>query len=450
MLTTQKPEVLLLETIERVATAMQTVLGATAEVAARATEAVKRRGKLSGAPWVQTLVFGWLANRAASLGELSQTAASLGVAISPPGLDQRFTPQGAACLEAVLAATVSELVAADPVAVPLLARFPAIYLQDTTTVTLPAALAGEGRGCDGEGGGAAAVKAQVRLDLCHGTLHGPDREDGRTADQRLAPDPADLAAGSGLVQDLGYFAVATLAAAAALGRFWLTRLKVNTAVVDERGGRREVGTLLATQTPPAVDLPVQLGATQRLAGRLRAVRVPPAVAAERRRKLKAAARDKGRPVSAARLAVADWTILVTNLPTERLSVAEALALYRARWQIELVFKLWKAQGKVASWRSTKPWRILGEVSAQLIGLVVQHWLLLTRAWSHLKRSLWKAGQTIRQHAAHLASVFADQARLRDALTTIAFCLAAGCRLDTRHTMPATFQLLADPSRGWLA
>lgn len=445
-------------TIERVAATMQTVLGATAETAARATEWVKRRGKLSGAQWVQTLVFGWLANPDASLGELSQMAASLGVPITPQGLDQRFTPAAAACLEAVLAAAVTEVVTADPVALPVLARFPAVYVQDSTTIALPDALQGEWRGCDGgvatgatgATGTAAAVKAQVRLDLCRGTLHGPILEDGRTADQRLAPAPADLPAGAVLIQDLGYFAVPALAAADALGRCWLTRLKVNTAVCEAAGRRWDLGALLAAQTHSAVDLPVRLGATQRLACRLLAVRVPPAVAAERRRKLKAAARAKGRPVSAARLAVADWTILVTNLPVERLSVVEALALYRARWQIELLFKLWKAQGKLTIWRSTKPWRILCEVYAKLLGLVVQHWLLLTGAWTHANHSRWKAGQTVRQHAAHLASVFTNRARLTEAVATIAFCLAAGCRLNPRRTHPATYQLLAHPSGGWLA
>ena len=441
-----------METIERVAAAMQTVLGATAEAAARATEAVKRRGKLGGAQWVQTLVFGWLANPAASLGELSQTAARLGVAISPQGLDQRFTPEAAACLESVLAATLTEVVTADPVAVPLRRRFPAVYVQDTTTIALPTALAGEWRGCDGgrAGDGSAAVKAQVRLDLCQGTLAGPLLGDGRTADQRLAPAPADLPIGAVLVQDPGYFAVAALAEADRLGRFWLTRLQVNTAVFDAAQRRWDVGALLAAQTDPAVDVPVQVGARERLACRLLAVRVPEAVAAERRRKLRAAARDKGRPVSAARLALADWTVLMTNVPAAQLSVAEALVLYRARWQIELVFKLWKARGQVDTWRSTKPWRILCEVYAKRLGLVVQHWLLLTGAWQHPDRSLWQAGRTIRQHAAHLASVFADQARLRDAVTTIAFCLAVGCRLNTRRTTPATFQLLTDPARGWLA
>jgi hypothetical protein len=450
-------EALLMETIARVATALQTVLGPTAEATARATEFVKRRRKLGGAPWVQTLVFGWLANPEASLGELSQTAASLGIAITPQGLDQRFTPEAAACLEAVLAASLTEVVMADPVAVPLLARFPAVYIQDTTTITLPDALAGAWRGCDGgtttdtaATGTAAAVKAQVRLDLCQGTLHGPLLEDGRTADQRLAPSAAEAPVGSVLVQDLGYFAVATLAEADAAGRFWVTRLKVQTAIYEASGRRWEVGALLAARAETALDLPVRLGARERLACRLLAVRVPPTVAAERRRKLKRAARAKGRKVSAARLAVADWTVLVTNLPVAMLSVAEALVLYRARWQIELLFKRWKAQGKVATWRSAKPWRILCEVYAKLLGLVVQHWLLRTGAWSQLDRSLWKAAQTIRQHAAHLASVFAHRDRLTEALATIAFCLTTGCRLDTRRTRPSTAQLLANPSRACLA
>lgn len=122
---------------------------------------------------------------------------------------------------------------------PPLARFPAVYVQDSTTIALPDALQGEWRGCDGgvatgTTGTAAAVKAQVRLDLCHGTLHGPILEDGRTADQRLAPAPADLPAGAVLIQDLGYFAVPALAAADAVGHFWLTRLKVNTASVMRR------------------------------------------------------------------------------------------------------------------------------------------------------------------------------------------------------------------------
>ena len=40
----------------------------------------------------------------------------------------------------------------------------------------------------------------------------------------------------------------------------------------------------------------------------------------------------------------------------------------ARWQIELLFKLWKQDALVDEWRSTKPWRILAEVYAKRIAV----------------------------------------------------------------------------------
>jgi hypothetical protein len=66
----------------------------------------------------------------------------------------------------------------------------------------------------------------------------------------------------------------------------------------------------------------------------------------------------------------DWTILLTNVPHELLSIDEALVLARCRWQIELCWKLWKQVGKVDTWRSAKPYRILTEIYAKLLGCVI--------------------------------------------------------------------------------
>ena len=79
-----------------------------------------------------------------------------------------------------------------------------------------------------------------------------------------------------------------------------------------------------------VDLAVALGEAHRLPARLLAVRVPQAVADERRRRLRAVARKKGRMVSARRWALAAWTLLVTNVSSDRWTVREALMLGRAR------------------------------------------------------------------------------------------------------------------------
>src|SRR2546430_3844360 len=90
-------------TVPQLAQTLQTLFTTTADAAARATGFVQRRSKLTGAAFVQALVFGWLANPHASVAALAQAAAVAGVAISPQGLDQRCGEAAAAFLAAVLA-----------------------------------------------------------------------------------------------------------------------------------------------------------------------------------------------------------------------------------------------------------------------------------------------------------------------------------------------------------
>ena len=132
---------------------------------------------------------------------------------------------------------------------------------------------------------------------------------------------------------------------------------------------------------------------------------------------------------------------MTNVPPEKLSSREVLVMARVRWQIELVFKLWKSQGKLDESRSDKPNRILCEVYAKLLGLLVQHWILIVTGWAYVNRSWFKAGQTIRQHSMALGTQLGHVDRAAEVLETIARCLAKGARLNTRKTVPNTYQLL---------
>jgi len=434
-------------TVPQLAQTLQTVFTTTADAAAWATGFVRRRSKLSGAAFVQALVFGWLADPHAALAALTQAAATVGVAISPQGLDQRCTEAAAAFLEAVLGAAVQAVIAAEPVAIPLLQRFSAVVLCDCTTIVLPDALGLWWPGCGGSSAThtQAALKVGVRYDLCNGALRGPLLCDGRTHESSTRGQTAALPPRALRVADLGFFDLEVLAQTTAQDGYWLSRLHFGTAVYDGDGRRWEVLDLLAAQGTAQVDLPITLGVRQRLSARLLAVRVPQEVADQRRRRLRATARDHGRSPSAARLAWCDWTLLVTNAPPELLSLREALVLARARWQVELLFKLWKSAGHVDESRSGKPWRVRCEVYAKLLAMVVQHWLLLTGCWAYPDRSLVKAAQTVRQHTMHLASVLTCPAALEAAIGVIHRCLAAGCRLNRRKQHPNTYQLLLDPT-----
>ena len=113
-------------------------------------------------------------------------------------------------------------------------------------------------------------------------------------------------------------------------------------------------------------------------------------------------------------------------------------------QLELLFKLWKQHGRIDESRSSKPWRVLCEVWAKLLAVLVQHWLSITGCWQYPDRSLVKAAQVVRLHAMHLLATLHIASRLEEAITALHRCLPAACRLNRRKTHPNTYQLLLHP------
>jgi hypothetical protein len=226
-----------MESLPQVSAAMEQVLTTVADEAAAALGFVQRRRVLSGALFVQALVLGWLARPDATLHQLTQTLAARGARISPQGLARRFGPAAAALLERVLAAAIAIPVRADPVALPLLTRFPGgVWVLDCTTIRLPDALAAVWRGCGGRTGHGtqAALKVQVRLDLAGGELEGPVLLAGRTQDKAGPLHTAPLPAGALGLADLGFWSLERLRAIGAAGAFWLSRLDPHTHVCGSR------------------------------------------------------------------------------------------------------------------------------------------------------------------------------------------------------------------------
>jgi len=173
-----------MDILSRVAEGMQGVLTEAADIIGRKTGFIKRLRKLSGSGFVQTLVFGWLSNPDSTVEELCQTAATLGIDISPHGLNKRFTPEASDCLQKVLESAVSQVISDDPVAIPLLQRFNGVHIQDSSTVVLPDELAVIWTGCGGSTtqNTSSSLKLHLRLDLNTGKLAGPYLQSGKLHD----------------------------------------------------------------------------------------------------------------------------------------------------------------------------------------------------------------------------------------------------------------------------
>src|SRR5262249_37107874 len=246
--------------------------------------------------------------------------------------------------------------------------------------------------------------------------------------------------------DLGYFCLERFAELGRQGVYWLSRLELGVKLYDAAGTEWSVAEFLRQQASAEVDVLVAAGQKDCLPCRLLAKRVPPEVAAKRRQRLREKAIRKGRRVSQERWELAAWTVYITNVPAAMLSLKEALVLGRCRWQIELLFKLWKNEGHIDESRSAKPWRILCEVYAKLLGMVVQHWLLLVSVWSYSVRSLVKASRAVRTHALLLAKRLQLGYLVCATIESLQVCLAVGSRINKRRKDPPTFQLLSRLSK----
>lgn len=432
-----------MNTIARVAKIMQTVLGDSADRSAREQGFVKRKRKLSGSSFLQTLVISALHNPATSYTDLSQNAAVVGVEISGQGLEQRFTETAAGFLQHMLAYAVQQVIVSRPAAVPILQRFEGVYLRDSSVIGLPVALAETWPGVGGSKGATAALKVQVELDFKSGHLHGPVLQSGRTQDQGSPDQQRPLPAGALHLADLGYFNLTKLAEDNRTGVYWITRLKVGTVVYTAQGERIDLLSWLRAQPQTRLELPVLVGTRVRIPCRLLIERVPQEVAEKRRRRLRDYARKKQVALKAETLALAEWTLLITNAPVELVSLPEALVLSRVRWQVELLFKLWKSCLLVDEWRSQNPWRILCELYAKLIAVVIVHWLSLVSIWERPDRSLPKAAKAVGKFAIALALALADRAELVSVLTRLQMCLRATCKMNRRKKHPNTYQLLLE-------
>lgn len=430
-----------MSTIAEVAEAMQKVLSQVADGAARQSGFIKRLRNVSGASFVQTLVFGWLSNPDATLEDLAQTAAGIGLLITPQGLDERFTPEAADFMKQVLEEAVQEAIAANPVAIPILERFNGVYIQDSTTVQLPDELSdiwsGSGGRCTKNT--QSAVKVHTQLNFSTGALSHLVLLDGRSHDQKAPFVGEALPAGSLRLMDLGYFNLDQFEKDGQNG-YWLTRLKASSLIWSEDGQQLHVEQWLARQPEDQIDTPIDLGA-KGLCCRLIAWRVAPEVAQKRRRNIHREARKKGQAVSHARLALADWEICVTNSPPTLLSSEEVFVMLGLRWQIELLFKLWKSEGQLDESRSQNAWRVLCEFYAKLLALLIQHWLLIVNCWAYPNRSLTKATHTIKGYALLIAHVLHDFDRLCEAIEALQQCFAVGSRINKSRKTPRTFQKL---------
>jgi len=413
----------------------QTVLGSDANSIARTVGFIQREKKMTGSGFALTLMSGWLSDKASSLATLTHAYVnSQRQPLSRQGLNSRFTARAAHFMECLLAQAVKKVLwhGVQSQSNAWFKSFTAVWVCDSTVIRLPDALAALWHGTTGS-----SLKIQVALDLKYGGLEQVSFHHGRCHDQKCLADPLELPAGGLFLADLGYFHLARFAQLSQHNRYWLTRYKGGTQLLDAAGQVIDLVERLAGIDQ--LDLPVRVGKQEQLPCRLLACRVSDAVYAQRLDQLRDWERRHQTQASTTRHTLCRWVIYLSNLPPARLTVDQVSVVYSLRWQIELVFKLWKTHLQLDQWRTQNVWRSLCELYAKLLAILFEHGIMVLAGCHDLAQSRVQAHHVIAKHAWGLAAAFHHPPTFRRALSHLLLCLRVGWKISSSASSPPTFQ-----------
>jgi hypothetical protein len=275
------------------------------------------------------------------------------------------------------------------------------------------------------------------------------------------------------IVDTAYLSYADMRAASQSRRYWISGVKADMLFRDGQGCWWKLTDWVGSQPAEAqvLDVWVQAGKQDQVPVRLIALRLPEEVVRRRRqranREVERRPHSKGiqrcgrRPkrgagrqprqrarkrhkVSARKQRLQQWLLVLTNVEGSVLDAQQVVALMRLRWQIELWWKLCKQEGKIDTWRSGKPQRILSELYAKLLGLLLEHWVTIQGCWADPRRSLFKARQVLQWTVSWLVLAIRGEVCWEVVFTRMCSAMGTNCWTDRRRHPPSTFQQLADP------
>lgn len=264
-----------------------------------------------------------------------------GCTLSKQALFERMNPRAVGFLKAILGNLLASLTGAAKVTPASLHHFGRVLLQDSTTLKLSQELARFFPGPNNQRGAQPGMlKIQACYDLLAESFVHFSLGSFRRNDQAASPDVLSLVrAGDLIIRDLGYFVLEVLEQIQGAKAYFLSRLRLGVSLW-EADGRTPVNLLARLQSCGRLDGWFCLGDKQ-VPVRLVAIRLPPAVAAQRRRQARNN-RDRRSAPSAQRLALLGWALFITNVPATMWSAQAVAEIYGLRWRIEIIFKSWKS------------------------------------------------------------------------------------------------------------
>jgi hypothetical protein len=309
-------------------------------------------------------------------------------------------------------------------------HFKSIKVADSTTITLPKNLKATYKGTGG-GGSPAAAKVQLQLDL----LTGRFTECGITKaacndTEYLSILEKTIKKKDLILQDLGYYQADHLRFLQNSEAYYITKIRrtTNLYIPNEKPKLDSSGNPLKGSLYKKVDIqeivaPLQPGETIEISDiyidrnkfktKLILTKLTPECKETREKKFALDLRKRNKVPSESNDFWNTINAYITNIPTSILTKDQIHDIYSLRWQVELMFKIWKSIFKIADVKKVKLERFQCFLYGRLITLLLTSSIVSTskkilyeekrkeispmKAFSIVKESFGKLREKLFQH-----------------------------------------------------
>lgn len=267
--------------------------------------------------------------------------------------------------------------------------FSKIQLTDATSFQIPDVLSTFYKGWKGQGG-LAIIKMHLNYNFLNGVIEDIFLTDGSSNDNNYKlGEQSEITSNALYIRDLGYFDLKQFRRIDQQGAYFLSRSKTNCTyyIKDEAGQFQKIN--LADYLPSQGQIEdieeIYVGhRREKTKVRLILQAVPEQVAQQRLKKLKRlSSKHPKTKISDQRKAMCYFNIFITNATTIQIPKEIARLIYTIRWQIELLFKIWKSIFDIDKVKKMSIFRFECYIYSKLIAI-----LLTLHIHDRLGQYLW--------------------------------------------------------------
>jgi len=353
--------------------------------------------KVDGRIFLDLIVFNSEKLKEQSLNDLAVALkCKYGIEITKQSLNERFNNYALLFLKKALEKLLNNQLSINRLSVAD-KQFNRILIKDSVCFQIDESLKNLYEGSGGSGS-EAAIRIQFEYDVLNGTIN--DLTVNAFNDQDATDSLATIEktqAGDLVIRDLAYMSLEVLKTFIIKAVIFICRVKSNTNIYEFKNENYEELTFdkikryMKVQHLSCIEKEVYLSLKYKLKVRLIIYLLPDEVVNERLRKANQNNKKKGRgQCSKEYKARACFNLFITNGDKDVIPIAKVYQFYKLRWQIELMFKIWKSLCNIDKVKKVKRHRLECYIYSRLIFIVLAWqiiWITATVLFSIDKKPL---------------------------------------------------------------